>query len=93
MDVEGAELPAVGEFYLAGAGEVVGDLPDGSDRVFQREIPEDDIPFDHLQESHHRSHFHEGGVLAHVRVAGDHVEPAVALGVGVGLVAGVDDRA
>ena len=35
----------------------------------------------------------EGGVLAHVRVADDDVEAAVALGVGVRLVAGVDDRA
>ena len=35
----------------------------------------------------------ERGVLAHVGVAHDDVEPAVALGVGVGLVAGVDDRA
>ena len=31
--------------------------------------------------------------LAHVRVADDHVQPPVALGVGVRLVAGVDDRA
>ena len=35
----------------------------------------------------------EGGVLAHVGVADDDVQAAVALGVGVGLVAGVDDRA
>ena len=34
----------------------------------------------------------ERGVLAHVGVAHDHVEAAVALGVGVGLVPGVDDR-
>ena len=35
----------------------------------------------------------EGGVLAHVGVAHDHVEAAEPLGVGVGLVAGVDDGA
>ena len=32
------------------------------------------------------------GVLAHVRVAHDHVQSAIPLGVGVGLVASVDDR-
>ena len=33
----------------------------------------------------------EGGVLAHVGVADDDVQPAEPLGIGVGLVAGVDD--
>ena len=35
---------------------------------------------------------HVRHVLGHVRVAGDHVEPSIPLGIGVGLVARVDDR-
>ena len=34
----------------------------------------------------------ERGVLAHVGVAHDHVQPAVALGIGMRLVPGIDDR-
>ena len=47
----------------------------------------------HAQQDRRGPDLQERRVLAHVRVADDHVEAAVALGVGVGLVAGVDDRA
>ena len=94
LDVERADLAAVGQPHPPAAGDVVADLPDGADRVLQGHVPEHDaLVLEHAQ--HHRggAHLEEGGVLAHVRVADDHVQPAVALGVGVGLVAGVDDRA
>ena len=39
-----------------------------------------------------RAHLEQRGDLVHVRVADDDVQPPVALGVGVRLVAGVDDR-
>ena len=93
LDVERADLAAVGQPHPPAAGDVVADLPDGADRVLQRHVPEHDaLVLEHAQ--HHRggAHLEEGGVLAHVGVAHDDVQPAVALGVGVGLVAGVDDR-
>ena len=51
------------------------------------------VLLEHPQQDRRRADLEEGRVLAHVRVADDHVEAAEALGVGVGLVAGVDDRA
>ena len=39
----------------------------------------------------HGPDLEEGGVLAHVGVADDDVQPAIALGVSVGFVTGVDD--
>ncbi len=67
-------------------------FPDRPDRVLQRQVAKNDVALDHLQQRHHRPHLDVGGVLGHVRVAGDHMEPPVTLGVGVRLVAGVDDR-
>ena len=48
---------------------------------------------DHPQHEVGDADLHERRPLAHVRVADDHVEAPEALGVGVRLVAGVDDRA
>ena len=93
LDLERRQLPAVGEPDLARAGRVVADLPDRPDRVLERQIAHHGVRLDHPQDQVGDPHLHERRPLAHVRVADDHVEPAVALGVGVGLVAGVDDRA
>ena len=49
----------------------------------------------HLEHAQHEragTDLEEGRVLTHVGVAHDHVQAAVLLGVGVGLVTGVDDR-
>ena len=92
LDVERAGLPAPGQPDGAPPGEVVADLADRPDRVVEGEVAELHTGLDHLQHQVRRPHLEQGGHLAHVRVADDDVQPAVALGVGVRLVAGVDDR-
>ena len=78
---------------LRGAGEVVADVADGADRVLEGHVAQHDRRvLEHAQQHRGGADLQEGRVLAHVRVADDDVEAAVALGVGVGLVAGVDDR-
>ena len=93
LDVERRQLAPVGQAHPAPAGEVVADLAQRPDGVLHGQVPEDHPFFEHLQQGHSAAHLGVVGVLAHVRVAGDHVQPPVALGVGVGLVAGVDDGA
>ena len=79
--------------HLAPAGGVVADLADGPDRVLEGHVTHDDrAVLEHPQHDAGRPDLQESGVLAHVRVADDHVQAAVALGVGVRLVAGVDYR-
>jgi hypothetical protein len=70
----------------------VRDRPHGGDGRDDRPVLVDELVLDHRQ--HHRGgpDLEEGGDLAEVGVAGDHVEPAVLLRVGVRLVAGVHDR-
>ncbi len=92
LDLERAGLAVVGQPDLAAAGHVVGDLADRSDGVVQRQVPQDGGLLDHRQHQVGGAHLEEGRPLRHVRVADDHVQPAVALGVRVRLVAGVDDR-
>jgi hypothetical protein len=78
--------------FLAAAAHVVGDLPDGPDRVLQGQVAQDGGLLDHGQDQVGGPDLEEGRPLRHVGVADDHVQAPVALGVGVGLVAGVDDR-
>ena len=93
LDLERAGLAPVGQAHPARAGDVVADLADGADRVLEGHVAQhDDGLLEHAQQDRRRADLEEGGVLAHVRVAHDDVQPAVALGVGVRLVAGVDDR-
>ena len=93
LDVEGAHLAAVGQADRPPAGHVVADLRgspgSGSPASCPAARPR---VLEHPQQDRRRADLQEGGVLAHVRVAHDHVEAAVPLGVGVRLVAGVDDR-
>ncbi len=94
LDVERAGLSSVGQSHPSPAGDVVADLADGPDGVLERHVPEHDVGLlEHAQQDRAGADLEEGGVLAHVRVADDDVQPPVALGVGVRLVAGVDDRA
>ena len=92
LDVQRAGLPTAGQPHGAPAGQVVADLPDRPDRVVQGEVAELHPGLDHLQHQGGRADLEQGGDLGHVRVADDHMQPPVALGVGVRLVPGVDDR-
>ena len=93
LDVERPHLPAVGQADPALAGDVLADLPDGPDRVLEGEVSQHRRGvLEHGEDDAGRPDLQEGGVLAHVGVAHDHVQPPEALGVGVGLVTGVDDR-
>ena len=74
------------------AGDVVGDLADRADRVLEGEVAHHDALLDHPQHQVAAGDLEHRGRLAHVGVADDDVQPAVLLGVGVRLVAGVDDR-
>ena len=93
LDLQRAGLAAVGQAHLAAPGGVVADLADRADRVLHREVAHHHALLDHPQHQVARGHLEQRGRLAHVGVADDDVEAAVALGVGVRLVAGVDDRA
>ena len=73
-------------------GHVVADLADRPDRVLQRQVAHHGAGLDHPQHQVGRADLEHHRGLGHVRVADDHVQPPVALGVGVRLVAGVDDR-
>ena len=93
LDLQGGGLATVGELDLAATGRVVADLADRPDRVLQRQVAEDDVGLDHPQHQVGRADLQQRRGLGHVRVPDDDVQPAEPLGVGVRLVAGVDDRA
>ena len=92
LDLQRRQLPAVGQLDRAAAGDVVADLADRPDRVLQGQVAQHLAGLDHPQHQVGRADLEHGGRLAHVGVADDDVQPAVVLGVGVRLVAGVDDR-
>ncbi len=87
------DLPAVGESHDPPAGDVVTDLADRPDRVLERHVTQHDVVvLEHPQHAGRRADLEERGVLAHVRVADDDVQASILLGIGVGLIAGIDDR-
>jgi hypothetical protein len=92
LDVQRRGLTPAGQSHQAPAGQVVADLTDRADRVVQAEVTELHALLDHLQHQVGAADLEQGGRLGHVRVADDHMQAAVALGVGVRLVARVDDR-
>ena len=91
LDVKGGQHPAVGQANRLPAGRILADLPDGPDGVGQGQVPEHHIRFDHLQQRDGGAHLDVGGVFVHVGIAGDHMKPPEALGVGVRLIPRVDD--
>jgi hypothetical protein len=93
LDLQRADLAAVGQPDRASAGHVVADLADRADRVLQAEVPHDDAGFDHPQHEIGRAHLEQRRRFGHVGVADDHVQPPVPLGVRMRLVSGVDDGA
>ncbi|MEU9001969.1 hypothetical protein [Streptomyces sp. NPDC048551] len=70
---------------------VVGDLVQGAHRLVHGQVHVDEPVLDHGQDQRGRAELEVRGDLGEVRVADDHVEPAVLLGVGVRFVPGVDD--
>ena len=87
-------LATVAEPHGAPTRRVVADLADRPDRVLQGHVTQHDAAvLEHPQHARRGADLEERRVLGHVGVADDDVEAAVALGVGVRLVAGVDDRA
>ena len=72
---------------------VVRHRADRGDRRRDREVLVDEAVLDHREHDRGRADLEERRDLAQVRVADDHVQPAVLLRIGVRLVARVDDRA
>ena len=93
LQLDGGARPAVDELEGRAARGVVGHRSDGVDRADDRQVLVDEVVFDHRQDDRGGPDLEVGGDLAEVRVADDHVQAPVLLGVGVGLVARVDDRA
>ena len=86
------EPAAVGQADERRAREVPGHVVERRHRRRQREVG-DVAVLDQLEDERRRPELQQRRDLAQVRVADDHVQPAVLLGVGVRLVARVDDRA
>jgi hypothetical protein len=72
---------------------VVADPVDRSDGLGQPQLVEPDALLDHVEDQCGGADLEQRRVLRQVRVADDHVQAAVLVGVGVRLVAGVDDPA
>ena len=71
----------------------MADPVDRAHRLEQAQVVEPDAVLDHREHQRRRPDLEERRVLGQVRVADDHVQAAVLVGVGVRLVAGVDDPA
>lgn len=65
----------------------------GAHGLVDRQVDVDEGVLDHRQHQGRGAELEIGGDLREVGIADDHMEPAVLLGVGVGLVPGVDDGA
>ncbi len=93
LDIQGTCLPTVGQTHLAPARDVVAYFADGPDGVLQGHVAHDDrAVLQHPQHDARRPDLQESGVLAHVGITDDHVQPPVAFGVGMRFVPGIDDR-
>ena len=92
LDVDRRELAARGQTDLPLAGYVVGDLADGPDGILPGQVAHDGVLLDHPHHQIRHPDLQQRRELAHVRVADDDVQAAESFGVGVRLVAGVDDR-
>ena len=92
LDLQGGGPPAVGEQHGGRQRRVVAHLTDRRHRVAEQPVVAEGAVLDHRQDDLRRPDLEERGDLGEVGVADDDVEPAVLLGVGVRLVAGVDDR-
>ncbi len=73
-------------------GRVVGDRVQRRHRLLQGQVPGQRPVLDHAEHQRRRADLEQGRDLAEGGVADDHVQAPVAVGGGVRLVAGVDDR-
>ena len=93
LHVEGGHLAPVDQVDRELQARVVADPVHRAHGLGQAQLVEADALLDHVQHQRGGADLEERGVLAHVGVADDDVQPAVLVGVGVRLVAGVDDAA
>ncbi len=100
LELDGGHARSVGELDRGATGRVVGDGAHGGDGAGEGPVLAGigaagvhEVVFDHGEHDGRGADLEEGGDLAEVGVAGDDVESPVLLRVGVGLVAGVHDRA
>ena len=91
LELERRHRPAVGELHLDAEGHIARHVVQRRDRVHEGEVGQEAV-LDHLQHDRGRAELQELRDLAEVRVADDHVQAPVLLGVRVRLVTGVDDR-
>lgn len=90
LQVHGGHLFARGQLHLRPAGEVVRNDAQRGRGIRERAVRQDLARLDHPQHEIRGAHLERRGGLGHGRVAVDHVQPAVVLGICVGLVARVD---
>jgi hypothetical protein len=91
-DLERRALRAVVHRNPRAQGRVVRDVTDRPHRIAEGEVLRDGAVLDHREQQRGHAVAEIDRVLRHVRVADDHVEPAVFLAIGMRLVAGVHDR-
>ena len=93
LQLEGGDAAAVLQLDRLFQRRVVGDVADGLHRRLQRIVAVEEAVLDHVEHDGRGPDLQIGRHFRHVRVAHDDVQATIALGVGVGLVARVDDRA
>src|SRR6476661_69219 len=93
LHVQSRQLASVGEPHGGATARVVAHGADGPDGVLHRQVTHDDARLDHPQHEVGAADLEQVGRLGHVGVTDDDVQAAVLLGVGMRLVAGVDDGA
>ena len=81
---------AVDAFQERTSAQVVTGVPDSAHGVGQSQVAQVSAAFQVVKEQVHGRHLEQGGSLGDVGVSDDDVHAPVALGVGVGLVPGVD---
>ena len=92
LQLYGGHRAAVTDLEQMGQGRIVRHLLERGHRARDAQVGREEPLLDHREHQRRRADLEVGRGLGQVRVAQDHVQPAVLLGVGVRLVAGVDDR-
>ena len=90
---KGGQLTAVGQRDGGAQRRVAADDVHGVHRPGQRQVGQVDALFDQVEHQRRGAELEVGRRLREVRIADDDVQPPVLVGVGVRLVAGVDDAA
>ena len=90
LQVHGGHFLTRGQLELSPAREVVRDNAQRGRGIREGAVRKDHSRLDHAQHEIRSADLECRGGLGHGRVAVDHVQPAVMLGVRVGFVAGVD---